>query len=224
MEDTSGMRRSKNELRSPAANVTAYRCASFSTPASAAIGIVASSIAWPRSVAIRIGRRRSRSTHTPTNSTVRIPAPMPAERSSAIWNGAASSVRIAANGIATPLISDPKSETVSPLQSFRKSRLRHSRADRGCESDIGGLRRSWLSVKRVAFVADRAQDDDEAVLSPVAGSACARRSSGRAASKRLRHAVMGSHAPLRNIFPPCAPWHVVAAFRVQRIVDPAVAP
>src|SRR5208282_1721059 len=34
---------------------------------------------------------------------------------------------------------------------------------------------------------------------------------------------MGAHPARRHIVPPCAPWHVVAALRMQRIVDAAVA-
>lgn len=47
-------------------------------------------------------------------------------RSSAIWKGLAPSARIAAKGSATAVTSEPNSEMVEPLQSFKKSRLRHS--------------------------------------------------------------------------------------------------
>src|ERR1700735_3339082 len=50
----------------------------------------------------------------------------------------------------------------------------------------------------------------------------ARRSTARAASKRVGHSVMRSHAVFRNVFPPSAPRHVIAALRMERVVDAIV--
>jgi hypothetical protein len=82
----------------------------------AASGIVASNRPRPMSAPIRIGRRRSRSTHAPAISPVRTPG---GRRTAAIipsWNGVAWRTRIAVNPIAVAPMSEPKPEIVWPAQ------------------------------------------------------------------------------------------------------------
>src|ERR1700730_13243314 len=45
----------------------------------------------------------------------------------------------------------------------------------------------------------------------------------RARSKRVGHPVMWSQAIFRNVVPPFARWQVIAALRMERIVDAIVA-
>ncbi len=90
-----------------------------------AIGIDPRSAARPRSAQIRIGRRRRRSTQAPATSPTIRPAMSSAERSAEISSGPASRMRIAANGRAVLVISEPKMETVLADQTARKLRSRH---------------------------------------------------------------------------------------------------
>src|SRR5579863_1137512 len=80
----------------------------------------------PMSVAIRIGRRRTRSTITPANRPSTSVGTIPAAARIPIWNGVALSAITAAKLIATSPIRVPNSETVSPAHSFMKSRWRKS--------------------------------------------------------------------------------------------------
>src|ERR1700734_767521 len=58
--------------------------------------------------------------------------------------------------------------------------------------------------------------------SRLVSSLAARRWTGRAAPKRVGHPVMRSHAAFRNVIPPSAPRHVIAALRMERVVDAIV--
>ena len=100
-----------------------------SNPAIAAIGTVASTAARPRSAAIRIGRRRRRSTHTPAISPMRKAGSRRAAASAPSWNGVALRTRMAVKSIAAPPIIEPNTEMVWPPQRRMKSGLRQSPAN-----------------------------------------------------------------------------------------------
>ena len=97
-----------------------------SRPSTAVTGIEPSRTARPMSAQIRIGRRSSRSTHAPAKSPTIRPAMSSTDRSAAISPAPASRTRIAANGSAVRVMSDPKIEMVLADQTATKLRSRHS--------------------------------------------------------------------------------------------------
>src|SRR4029077_17259761 len=93
--------------------------------------------ARPRSPAIRIQRRRQRSTQTPAGSVMSRKGRNTTVSSAATWNGLASSVRTATVGIASWETCEPNSLIVWPVQSLRKSRC-DQRAPPGLRIGGGG--------------------------------------------------------------------------------------
>ena len=134
---------SKNVLRIATANDTSSSWASVNHPPTAAIGIVTSSTARPRSAQTITGRRRSRSTQAPTIRPNSSAARRSIERTRATSNAPASSTRIATNGSAIRVISEPKIEIVA---------ADHTRTNAlFCQSgEANGLR-----TGRTAYPADR---------------------------------------------------------------------
>jgi hypothetical protein len=110
----------------------------LSTPSSYAIGIDARLIARPRSPAIRMGRRRRRSTQTPAGSEKRRNGRNSIVPRSATSNGGACSTRIATVGIARRLTWVPNWLIVSADQSFRKSGWRKSPRREAVTGDLAG--------------------------------------------------------------------------------------
>jgi hypothetical protein len=106
-------------------------CSTRSTPSAAAIGIDASAAARAMSAAIMIGRRRSRSTHTPATSPKQIPASTSDAVTNATCSGRACRYRIAVNGNAVRPTSEPNTEIVCPAHSRTKSGCRQSPVNRG---------------------------------------------------------------------------------------------
>src|SRR6478672_2513937 len=95
------------------------------TPATYATGIDSSRSARARSVAIRTGRRDSRSTHAPAKNPTSRVARLAATTRRAISNGPAPSTSRATSGIAVRVTTEPRAEIVWPAQSFMKSEWRH---------------------------------------------------------------------------------------------------
>src|ERR1700680_3717370 len=96
-----------------------------STPSRAASGMVLRIKARPRSVAIKSGLRRTRSTHTPASKPITsTDTPSNAPRIP-IWVGVAARTSTAVSGSAMPVIPLPKFETVRPSHSLTKSGLFH---------------------------------------------------------------------------------------------------
>src|SRR5512136_2496273 len=91
------------------------------TPATKATGIDASSTARPRSPAMRIGRRRRRSTQTPAGRPRRMNGRKAIVPRSATSNGVATSTTIATSGRASCVTCVPTWLTVSAVHSLRKS-------------------------------------------------------------------------------------------------------
>lgn len=127
---------SKNVDRIAAANATTISWGRPRIPRTNATGIEPSRIARPRSVQIMIGRRRSRSTHAPAASPMISAATCSAARIAEISSGPACNTRIAANGRAVRVMSEPKMEIVLADQTARNARSRQS----------DGLARSARSV------------------------------------------------------------------------------
>src|ERR1700704_5043223 len=82
-------------------------------------------MARPRSPKIRIGRRRSRSTHTPAGSPIRMNGRNSIVPRRPIWNALARRSRIAVSGSASSVTCEPSWLTVSADHSLMKSRWRH---------------------------------------------------------------------------------------------------
>ncbi len=107
-------------------NATAYSCSIRSAPMAYAIGIQKRSAARIMSVQIRIGRRRSRSTHAPATRPTSSTARLAEMTSTASWSGPAPSTRSATSGSAVRVTTDPSWDTVWPVHSLTKSACFHS--------------------------------------------------------------------------------------------------
>src|SRR5918996_4457349 len=110
----------------PTRKPTTYSCQRVSASATYAIGIDASNAARPKSPAIRIGRRGSRSTHTPAGSVKRMKGRNSIVPSAATSKALASSTRMATSGSASCETCVPNWLIVSADQSLRKSRWHQS--------------------------------------------------------------------------------------------------
>src|SRR4029079_5356836 len=95
-----------------------------SQPPIAATGIEPRQTARPRSATIITGRRRSRSTHAPATRPIATPPTISNARMAATSPGPAPRTRIAANGNAARVTSEPKIETVAALKTRTKTGLR----------------------------------------------------------------------------------------------------
>jgi hypothetical protein len=107
---------SKNVLRIATTNDTRSNWARVNQPPTAPIGIVNSRTARPRSAQTMTGRRRSRSTQAPTTRPNRSAASRSIERTSATSNAPAPRTRMATNGKAIRVMSEPKIEIVAADQ------------------------------------------------------------------------------------------------------------
>src|SRR5439155_17284863 len=101
-------------------------------PNDAATGIDPRTTARPRSVTMRIGLRRRRSTRSPAPSPKTRDARLPIPASRPIWNGFAFKTNTATSGRATSVTRDPISDIVWPIHSFRKSELCQRLVGRKC--------------------------------------------------------------------------------------------
>jgi hypothetical protein len=114
-------------------------CVTVSTCQAAATGTDASKSAEPMSVAMRIGRRRTRSTQAPAGSATTSHAALVAAAITPTMNGLASRP-MAINGNTRNVMVEPSSLTVSPANSTAilrsRSRLRGRVASTG--ADTGG--------------------------------------------------------------------------------------
>ena len=128
-------------------SITAYSSFILSAPKIAASGIMPNMRVRPMSLAIRIGRRRMRSTHTPTNRLSTSVGTVPAAASKPICMGVALSAITAAKLIATSPIRVPNSDTVSPAHSFMKSRWRNSTLRRRAAGWFGSELFSFGSIE-----------------------------------------------------------------------------
>src|SRR5437762_578585 len=117
---------SKKTVQTPTANWRPINCQMSRIPSAHATGMYASSTARTESPAIRIGRRRRRSTQTPAGSAKRMKGRNPSIPSTENANGDACRPTAASQGIARPETWEPNSLTDWPVQSLRKSALRHS--------------------------------------------------------------------------------------------------
>ena len=143
---------------------------SVSASAKYAIGTVARSAARPKSPTIRIGRRGSRSTHTPAGSVKRMNGRNSTVPSAATSKAVASRTRIATSGIASCPTCEPKTLIVSADHSFRKSGWRQRppvgqklrivaswrQRCRGSEKRVGECVAGAVSVVRLLDVRDEA--------------------------------------------------------------------
>ena len=120
------------------------------------MGIVASAMARPTSPAMRIGRRRSRSTQTPAGRVNRMNGSISKKPSIAASNGLTLSVMIAIAGIAIMLTWLPNRLIVEAVQSLTKSAWRQRpQAGRAGRRRVGDesrcvidRRRRWLERGR----------------------------------------------------------------------------
>jgi hypothetical protein len=93
-----------------------------SSPNAAASGMVARSTVRARSLTIKTGHFRHRSSQAPAGSPTRAKASVAEPESSPSSNGLASSVSTASSGSATPLTWAPSWLVVWPKSNRRKSR------------------------------------------------------------------------------------------------------
>src|SRR4029079_6179431 len=107
-----------------ARNATTISWPIDSQPPIAATGIDPRQTARPRSAAIITGRRRSRSTHALATRPMSTPPTISKARMAATSPGPAPSTRIAANGNAVRVTSEPKIETVAALKTRPKTGVR----------------------------------------------------------------------------------------------------
>ena len=105
-------------------NPTTYSCQIVKASNANATGMDPIAIARPRSATIRIGRRRRRSTQTPAGKLNRMNGRNSIVVSRPNWNGVTLRVVAAMIGRASWVIAEPKTETVSAVQSLRKSGCR----------------------------------------------------------------------------------------------------
>ncbi len=101
-----------------------------SMPSANEIGTSPTSSAQPRLHAMRIGRRRRVSSHTPANRESTTTGAYRVALSTPTWNTVALSVRIATSGSENRVTWVPTSDTVSPAQSLTKSWFRRMESRR----------------------------------------------------------------------------------------------
>src|SRR5438067_182791 len=122
-------------------NCSARRCQMCSAPTAQRIGISMRRIARAVSAAMRIGRRRRRSTHTPAGSASKMNGRKPNTSRSENSIGFTCKPTAANHGIASTETCEPNSLIDWPAQSFRKSACDQSRP-------LKGLRLLRLPIKR----------------------------------------------------------------------------
>ena len=114
---------------------TTSSCQNVRTPRAKASGIEPSRTARPRSAQIRTGRRRRRSTQAPATRPKTSVAISSTARRSATSIAPEPRTRMAANGSASRVTSDPKIEIVAALQTRTKAWLRQSVEANGLRTD-----------------------------------------------------------------------------------------
>ena len=119
---------SKKVVRIAVSPDTTRSCGKVRTSSANATGIDARRTARPRSAQMSTGRRRSRSTQAPATRPKMSAATSSAPRSRATSMAPDPSTRIAANGSANRVISEPKIEIDAAVQTRTKDGLRQ-RAD-----------------------------------------------------------------------------------------------
>src|SRR5262249_24966653 len=119
---------SKTSVKMPARKLTTYRYSIRKMPHRAMRGTAPISTARPRSAPISRGRRRTRSTHTPTRRLNSKAGIVPTAPRTPICAGLACSVTTAVSGSARLVIAEPKFEIIAPIHRVRKSRCRHKLA------------------------------------------------------------------------------------------------
>ena len=112
---------SKKTVQVPTRKPTTYSCQMVSASRRYATGMEARNNPRPRSVTMRMGRRRSRSTQTPAGSANSRKGRNSTVPRSATSNALASSTSTAASGSASAETCEPTWLIVCPDQSFRKS-------------------------------------------------------------------------------------------------------
>lgn len=118
---------SKNTRAKPVSTDTTTSWVMFNAPSAAATGMVASSIPLVTSLAMRMGRRRNRSSQAPAGRPMRANASVEEAVIRPTWNGVALSDKTASRGIATPLTWAPIWLVVWPRR--RRPKLRDTNSE-----------------------------------------------------------------------------------------------